>query len=216
MTADSSLFQGLKVCLLLLQTTVTLYLSQHVFVFLQALEDFANHDPNFNQFGRARVRWQTRLEDVATYVLTAPLFAKKTPHNSTDPGYPVHPWIEDALRQDHSLVPNPERPTILDFDGEELKSIDDSLRGELQRGDVLWCSFTVSYVIGRKDWRPEIRPYEMIRVGRCANPGPSNSDASTFPPIQRRTLAVGKITSFAREYLSAVFILICSLPLLSI
>lgn len=168
---------------------------------VQELEEYATHDSKFNRYGRPRIRWQSDLEDTATYILASPLFARNTTDNARkEITYTIHPWIAEAVQRNQKLLPNSERPTILDFDDDELRTVDESTRGELQHGDIMWCSFTVSYVVGRKDWRPEIRLFELIRVGRWADPVSSNAESSNFPAVQRRSLAVGKITASAREF----------------
>lgn len=130
------------------------------------------------------------------------MFVRAGPHNTNDPlDETLHPWVRWALQSDHAWKPNPDQPVVLAYEGGELKSIADSEFGpELVAGDIVWMSMTVSYHVGTREWRPEIRLYEIIRVGRTANPQASNVDATNFPKIERHVLSLGKIQPSSCKY----------------
>lgn len=118
----------------------------------QDLERHATTHREFNKSDRPRITWQSRLEDAVQFVFAAPLFDKRTSHNANTPvPYPVHPWIQRAVEDDHTIVPHLKRPSIFSYEDGVLKTVEDSGLGELRRGDIIWMSFTVTYAVGRKD-----------------------------------------------------------------
>lgn len=49
-------------------------------------------------------------------------------------------------------------------------------------GDIIWFSFTATYVVGNDNWGPEYRLIDLIRVGNVASAVGSRSEGSMFPP----------------------------------
>ena len=120
---------------------------------------------------RPRNPWQSISEDMHQYVMSAPVFSRKSAFNSVDDPllYKLHPRIATVLEEDKKLVANPKKPSILAYKHDELCQVEDSHMGPLQKGDIVWVSFTLSYAIGCKDWCPEVKPMEIIHVGRLAD-----------------------------------------------
>ena len=130
------------------------------------------------------------------YVMSAPVFARKSAFNSVDDPllYELHPWIATALEEDKKLVANPKKPSVLAYKHDELHQLEDSHMGPLQKGDIVWMSFTLFYAIGHKDWRPEVKPMEIVHVGRLADFPASQSDPSAYPEVDHAPLQAGQIT----------------------
>lgn len=150
----------------------------------------------FNRSHRPRSSWQSDPHAIRHFVMSAPVFAQKTPFNGQDDPLPyeLHPWILAALKDKLNLVANPKKPSVLAFESDELRTVEDSALGELTEGNIIWVSFTVAYAIGRKDWHLEIRPIELVQVGCVIDPGPSITDASAYAETERAPLRIGRVS----------------------
>lgn len=121
---------------------------------------------------RPRREWQSELDAdrAPTYVLSSQVFVRKTA-GSRKPKpvkYPLHEWIVSATKENTNFLPNPDRPKTLEPHKDTLKEIAKSNPPVLQRGDFVWISFFVEYIVGNRAWYPAFVPLEIIRVGTLA------------------------------------------------
>lgn len=123
------------------------------------------------------------------------MFVKKTNHNEhliSKPPYPLHTWVSTALERTDKWVPNPERPRLLAYEDGQLKSIVNSDPPYLERGDVVWISYAVTFGIHYLNWGPDFCPFDVIRVGKMSNPDGVGLDYSGFSDDEvYRPLAIG-------------------------
>lgn len=122
------------------------------------------------------------------------MFARKTSdaRMHTSVNYDVHPWVADALLRSDSFVANPGRPICMSFDSGTLVTVPAS-KG-YRRNDVLWVSFTLTFVVGPDNWGPEHRPIDVIRVGQLSGIVGTRVDISAIPEVDRKALVPGKIS----------------------
>lgn len=155
----------------------------------------------FNLGNQPRNPWQRDTDDLRQFRMTSPIFTKKTPFNSADDPLPyeIHLWVKKGLAEcdgdeKDAWVPNPKRPVVLAYENNELISLQDSVNGNLQEGDIIWMSFTIGFVFGRKDWKLEIRPMDLIRVGRPQDVVHIRGSIIAPQDVQRQPLPVGWVT----------------------
>ena len=82
--------------------------------------------------------------------------------------YPLHDWIAQATRRGMDYFPNPDRPSIFEPAGNELRDISQCEPPYLKVGDMVWISFSVEFFIGSKYWSTNLIPYEIVRVARVS------------------------------------------------
>lgn len=65
----------------------------------------------------------------------------------------------------------------------------------LAAGDIVWLSFTASYIEGKGFWNPEFRPVEVVRVGRIPESVIAfNTDDFMYPSMDDyKPLCSGKV-----------------------
>lgn len=140
------------------------------------------------------------------FIMTSPIYARKTPHNHTDGGafkvpYKVHRWLEDALKDpaNSNWIPNPSRPSLLSYEADcTLKLVEDTNNKTYKTGDIIWFSFTLAFAIGSGMWAPEYRLIELVRVGSVSEDFASKTHDSAIPSVDsqvRRALQIGSTLS---------------------
>lgn len=157
----------------------------------QELERFVAKNPDFNRSGKNRRIWQNGkiAAESQRFIMTCPLFAKRTSFNHTAGQpfrvpYRVHPWIQSTLEEpaNSKWIPNPDRPRLLAYERDKLIDLADSDRPAFESGDVIWISFTLTYTVGNEAWAPEYRLIDLVRVDRIPDAFASRSDPSMYPP----------------------------------
>jgi hypothetical protein len=141
--------------------------------------------------------------------MNSPLFIRQTPHNrNIKISYTIHDWIADALRSNTMWMPNPDRPHLMLYDGNVLgDALKDNPDFQFERGDIVWVSFTVSFTCNASSWGPDIRPIELVRVGKDPFAG---NDYQTHPPITRKRLVAGRLVlNTHREFLLMIIRYYC-------
>lgn len=153
---------------------------------------------DFNRGNRPRRSWQSgdNPGDARRFTFQVPMFIRRTQQNqklASEPPYPLHPWVSTALLTTDEWVPNPERPRILAYEDGQLKSIADSNPPRLEKGDIVWTSYTVTFKIGHLNWGPDFYPIDIIRVGKMSGPSGIQPDYSGYigDEVYRQRLAVG-------------------------
>ncbi|KAJ7815295.1 hypothetical protein B0H13DRAFT_1924265 [Mycena leptocephala] len=138
------------------------------------LEDHATSIKGFNKYKKRRRSWQQGETDYARrrFIFSARLVIRKNPHNAKDgpapvPPYQLHPWIKDALDAQRFQIwmPNPEMPSILDYDEGKLQMLKPTTSQYFKNGDIVWFSFALSFDINANNWMPEYKPLDFVRVG---------------------------------------------------
>jgi hypothetical protein len=124
-----------------------------------------------------------------------PLFTRKNAFNMSKPttsDYTPHPWLMNAVKEAPAWMPNPIRPRKMAFKDECLISLQDDTDPEFSPGDIIWFSFTLSFVIGPIWWTPEYRPMDFIRVGHLNKPEEHHSGLDLeLANVKRMPLVTG-------------------------
>jgi hypothetical protein len=90
-------------------------------------------------------------------------------------------------------MPNKDRPSLLHHQGTgSPKFIPIEYgRGGLQKGDVVWMSFIVTFSMRTQGWSTALMPLDIIRVGRVnvlptekEAPPPAVIEQSGYKPVQ--------------------------------
>lgn len=53
------------------------------------------------------------------------------------------------------------------WEKDELKPIRECIPDEFMRGDLVWVSFMLAYIVGGAEWYPDMRPIDFVRVGHA-------------------------------------------------
>ncbi|TFK80247.1 hypothetical protein K466DRAFT_504219, partial [Polyporus arcularius HHB13444] len=138
----------------------------------KAFEKFVTSREGFNAHNKQRRQWQSGQEgNDGTFILTSPIFCKRTPYTRTKEArirYKLHEWIAAATQEDSEYFANPDRPKIGELRGDKVVDIKTCTPPGPKVGDVVWFSFVVDVFIGRQYWVTNMVPLEFIRVGRLA------------------------------------------------
>ncbi len=141
---------------------------------LQVLDNYISGVKGFmsDPDRRPRREWQSEPDAsrAPTYVLSSQVFVRKTAGSRKQKPvkYPLHEWIISATKENSNYLPNPDRPKTLEPHRDTLKEIATSNPPALQRGDFVWISFFVEYIVGTRAWYPAFVPLEIIRVATLA------------------------------------------------
>ncbi|KAI0350510.1 hypothetical protein OH77DRAFT_1430978, partial [Trametes cingulata] len=154
-----------------------------------AFEKYVQEGTGFNRSKKQRRAWQNGSDAKQTvYVLSSQMFFKRTPFTSRKEAsisYPLHPWIEEAMKNTPYFA-NPDRPSILELQGDQLVDITKCDPPALAPGDLVWISFSVEFVIGVNFWNTTFTPYEIIRIGTVTPDVVGMAPAPTEPEEPRR------------------------------
>lgn len=176
-------------------TSVLLIL--HLLMPLQTLESLVDTNTEFNKHGKPKRNWQTAENPTTNhrYVATAKLFMRKTPFNvAANIPYKVHPWLQ-AVGDDPASrwMPNKDRPNLFHFqstDSPRFLQVDYG-KGGLQKGDILWMSFIVTFSMRAQGWSTGLMPLDIIRVGKLDGlpthkeaPPPAVIEQSDYRPLE--------------------------------
>ncbi|KAH7927107.1 hypothetical protein BV22DRAFT_1127685 [Leucogyrophana mollusca] len=160
----------------------------------KALETFAKQTKGFNKDERPRRDWQNGAGDQTRFLMTWNMFERKNPFNSNwadNIKFDLHPWIQDAIKSRPYFVPNIHRPSLFTLDDNVLTDITDSDSVHFNRGDVVWVSFTLKYIVG-SDWAPLYTPVDLVRVYSVPAVDDTDESTSTSHPVNRR-LSAGEV-----------------------
>lgn len=76
------------------------------------------------------------------------------------------------------------------YDDDELIPISNCDPDQYCRGDVVWISFLLAYIVGGVEWYPDMRPIDYVKVGHVEK----NAQVSVMlDAIPATHLASGKI-----------------------
>lgn len=142
---------------------------------------------NFNRTCKKRRPWQDGTGNLGTYVFSSNLVVRRAGVDAEKLAnfpYEVHPWIQQATKENPGYVANPHRPRIFDLVNGELRDIKDCSPPYLAKGDIVWISFAVELLIGAS-WASTFIPYEIVRVGKVSSEligaEPNTANAPTAP-----------------------------------
>ncbi|EIW63226.1 uncharacterized protein TRAVEDRAFT_87590, partial [Trametes versicolor FP-101664 SS1] len=138
----------------------------------KAFEDYVITVAGFNKGSKDRRTWQDGTgadRPNSYYVFSSQVFVKRvgvTKHREANIDYELHPWIAAVTKGPKTeYFANPDRPKLLEPYGGKLRNIKDSDSPQLKKGDVVWISFSVSFLLGGDTWTTNFTPFEIIRVG---------------------------------------------------
>lgn len=140
------------------------------------LENLVLNDPEFIKAVETKPRrgWQRGDSPrEVTFTYTAQVFVRPFGYDMEklkNPPYDLHPWVRDvvvpknqsAVAQD--FYANPFRPEIWDCRTGVMTRIKNASPPFLQKGDIVWISFHVEFIIGANTWVPQFTPRHIIRV----------------------------------------------------
>lgn len=145
----------------------------------------------FNAIGRPRRKWgDGTFSD--SFSTEYSIFKTSTPAATMRPlSYVLHPWVRSAMDQP-GVVANPEKPRMFALQDDELVPVGlDGKEGNFERGDVVWMSFILGYIVGGSEWYPDLRPIDYVRVGHVSTGHPAGGGMHHEEAIR---LATGKVT----------------------
>lgn len=106
--------------------------------------------------------------------------------------YDIHPWIKAATKDNPNYVANPNRPRMFELVQGTLRDIKDCDPPHLSKGDLVWVSFSVEFLIGGQAWSTNFIPYEIVRVGTVSlGLIGGEQNISNVPTAPQRGLQVG-------------------------
>jgi hypothetical protein len=73
---------------------------------------------------------------------------------------------------------------VLEYQEGKLVALSDTERPKLERGDIVWFSLRLSFIIGRECWFPEWRLVNLVRVGRIVDTVGSDEKSEVFDLTQ--------------------------------
>jgi hypothetical protein len=79
--------------------------------------------------------------------------------------YILHPWLAEALNDDHQWVANRDRVKLMVHKDGKFYRLEKSDPNRFEKGDVIWTSFAVTFSVRLNNWTIDLIPGEMIRVG---------------------------------------------------
>lgn len=88
-----------------------------------------------------------------------------TSHRERDISYNLHPWIAAATGPKSGFFANPDKPKIFELCNDELRAIEECSPPYIKKGDLVWMSFSVVFIIGTDAWSTTCVPFEIVRVG---------------------------------------------------
>ena len=127
------------------------------------------------------------------------------------PPYVLHPWVQEVVqpkagKQDYYA--NPYRPEIWDCTTGTMIRIDKATPSSLQKGDIVWMSFYVEFIIGQQTWATQLTPRHLIRVGTIPSILIDTTDEGDAAPEQEPDYAIKEGATFL---MSASVYVVCSL-----
>lgn len=123
----------------------------------------------FNPTAKPRRNWQNGVGNISRYTMNSDMFKPKQSWNtSIDTKYTVHNKIRDACEA-VQLIPNPYRPKLYELVSETPVKLRDLRKSGTQpyfeKFDIVWFTFSVTFVVQANDWATELSPIECIKVG---------------------------------------------------
>lgn len=79
---------------------------------------------------------------------------------------------------------------MFSYENDELVPIQQCIPDQFCRGDVVWMSFMLAYIIGGAEWYPDMRPIDYVKIGHLEK---SASVSITLESLPATHLASGKI-----------------------
>ncbi|KAH9848706.1 hypothetical protein C2E23DRAFT_738930 [Lenzites betulinus] len=168
----------------------------------KAFEEYVAGVQGFNKAQKKRRPWQdgtTAEKPNSMFVFNSQVFVKRnqaTKHREAHIPYELHDWIKavtvDSPRSEYFA--NPDRPALLEPQQGQLCSIKKSSPPAMQKGDLVWMSFSVQFIIGSDTWSTTFVPYEIVRVGTVAQDlvgEPDRPAAIVEAAVPRGRLQVG-------------------------
>ena len=136
-------------------------------------EELVVKETAFNKSCKPRRNWQkgdNGYDD--TFTFSAQVFVRPYAYDVNrlkNPPYPLHPWVREVVQPTsgkQEYYANPYRPEVWDCSTGTMTRIDKANPPSLQKGDIVWMSFHVEFIIGMQTWSTQLTPRHIIRVGR--------------------------------------------------
>lgn len=117
---------------------------------------------------KPRRPWQNGHDNTGRgrFIMSAPMFIRRIGGRTATVRYPLHAWVEEATRGNRtSWSPSPERPQIFDCVNGKLRPMWKGDGPRLLRGNIVWMTFRIFFVLGSQNWWPDFVPIDIVRVG---------------------------------------------------
>ncbi|KAI0684414.1 hypothetical protein C8Q76DRAFT_636623, partial [Earliella scabrosa] len=139
-----------------------------IFILQGEMDNFVGEVPGFNPTGIMRREWQSGagFGTTSRFWMKVPMFVRNREGERKLPAARhLHPWVVNADRKSRAYRANIARPEIYGVTTQgnpiDIRKCENS---RLEKGDVVAFSFTVVYVVGGKDWYPQLLPVDLVRV----------------------------------------------------
>ncbi|KAH9854422.1 hypothetical protein C2E23DRAFT_713065, partial [Lenzites betulinus] len=150
---------------------INTHVDQSIWDAQKAFEQFVAKADGFNRTGKKRRPWQDSATPTSSFVMSSQIFTRRpggSARKDVQVPYTVHPWIQEAVKKDPNYMPNPARPKMFELSEGALVAIKDCDPPYIAKGDVVWISFAVEFIVGASSWSTTFIPYEIVRVGTAA------------------------------------------------
>ncbi|KAI1782643.1 hypothetical protein LXA43DRAFT_905156 [Ganoderma leucocontextum] len=95
--------------------------------------------------------------------MQTPMFLRRGPQEARLPAPThLHPWIVRGDQESKVFRANPDRPRVWEKVDEEILPIGERGSKNLQRGDVVGVSFTVTYHLTSVNWFAQFHPADIV------------------------------------------------------
>lgn len=155
--------------------------------------------PGFNlPHRKPRRLWQsgTGPSGTSRFWMRVPMFLKlRDREGKRDPPEYLHEWVKEADRRSRNYRANPARPAVFGFDGRVLRDIVECNPPNLVRGDGVALTFSISYIIGHRDWYPTYALIDVVRIAESDAPlgvNEGNGELVRLHPPLRPALRAGE------------------------
>ncbi|KAI0710049.1 hypothetical protein C8Q76DRAFT_695180 [Earliella scabrosa] len=139
-----------------------------IFILQGELDNFVAEVPGFNPTGTMRREWQSGagFGTTSRFWMKVPMFVRNKDGERKPPAARhLHPWVVNADRKSRAYRANVARPEVYGLTNQgypvDIRKCENT---RLEKGDAVAFSFTVVYVVGGKDWYPQLLPVDLVRV----------------------------------------------------
>lgn len=145
--------------------------------------------PGFNTLGRTR-RLYGNGDFSDSFQVASSIFKQGANTGVMPPiNYKLHPWIAAAV-QKPGIFANPQRPRMFVLVDDELVPVAQCDPDHYGRGDAVWMSFMLAYIVGANEWYPDMRAIDFVKVGHLDRV----TSTSSLDDLPATHLEVGKVT----------------------